>query len=102
MPTQKVGKNLPKRCSNAHAKETRKAAWVRGEVRKGKRRAAQEAAHKANLELVAAGGRTAGGRTSWPRQRLHGEAKAAVRPARWVIELPPDVRRFSRPDGRVT
>jgi len=100
MPTQKIGKSLPKRCSNTHLSESRKARWSAGEVRKGKRRAAQEKAHKANLELVAAGGRTAGGRTSWPRKRLHGDAKPAK--ARWVITLPGDVRRFSRPDGRIT
>ena len=89
MPTQKIGKNLPKRCSNAHAKEHRKACWVAGEVRKGKRRAAAEAAHKRNLELVAAGGVSPGGRTSWPRKKL----KAADKPtARWVIELPKDPR----------
>ena len=79
MPTQKIGKNLPKRCSNAHAKETRKAAWLRGEARKAERRKAAEKAHKANLELVAAGGVSPGGRTSWPRKRLHGEAKEAYK-----------------------
>lgn len=79
MPTQKIGKNLPKRCSNTHAKETRKASWLRGEARKEVRRKDQERRHKANLELVAAGGVTAGGRASWPRQRLHGEAKAAFK-----------------------
>ena len=79
-------RSLPKRCSNAHAKEHRKACWVAGEVRKGKRRAAAEAAPiKRNLELVAAGGVSPGGRTSWPRKKL----KAADKPtARWVIELP--------------
>jgi hypothetical protein len=89
MPTQKIGKSLPKRCSNTHAKEKRKADWAAGEVRKGKRRAEQEKAHKANLELVAAGGVSPGGRTSWPRKRL----RAADKPtARWVIELGGDPR----------
>lgn len=79
MPSQKISKNLPKRCSNAHAKETRAASWARGQARKVARRKESEAAHKRNLELVAAGGVAAGGRTSWPRQRLHGEAKAAYK-----------------------
>lgn len=92
MPTQKIAKNLPKRCSNAHAKESRKAAWAAGEERKAQRRAMDARRHKANLELVAAGGVSPGGRTSWPRKRLHGEARAALRPARWVIELPRDPR----------
>ena len=89
MPTQKIGKNLPKRCSNAHAKEARKTAWARGEKRKEARRVKDAAAHKRNLELVAAGGVTPGGRTSWPRKRLPAAQRTT---ARWVIELPRDPR----------
>lgn len=93
MPTQKIGKNLPKRCSNTHAKETRKASWVAGEIRKGKRRAEDERRHRVNLDLVSQGLKPNGKRTTWPRKRLHGDAKAAIAPARWVITL-------SRPTGR--
>ena len=92
MPTQKMGKSLPKRCSNAHAKDKRKADWIAGEVRKGKRRAAQEAAHRVNLDLVSMGLVPNGKRTAWPRKRLHGDAKAAIAKPRWVIELPRDPR----------
>lgn len=96
MPTQKMGKSLPKRCSNAHAKEQRKVDWARGEKRKDARRKAAEAAHKRNLELVAAGGVSPGGRTSWPRKRLSGADRDPIRPARWVIELPRDPRIMGR------
>ena len=98
MPTQKIGKNLPKRCSNAHAKEHRKACWAAGEVRKGKRRAEDARRHRVNLDLVSMDLKPNGKRTTWPRKRLPAEERAKPR---WVIELPRDVRPFTRPDGRI-
>lgn len=79
MPSQKISKNLPKRCMNAKAKERRSACWVRGQQRKTKRRAEDNRRHQINLDLVAAGGASPGGRTAWPRKRLHGADKAAFK-----------------------
>jgi len=89
MPTQKIGKSLPKRCSNTHAKDYRKASWTAGEIRKAKRRSIDAKRHQVNLDLVSMGLKPNGKRTVWPRKRLKAAEKATPR---WVIELPRDTR----------
>lgn len=66
MATQKLKKNLPKRCTNERLKARRAASWNRGQERKALRRSAQERQEKAN--------RTGTGPT--PHERAKAEARA--------------------------
>lgn len=48
MPT-KVAKKLPKRTTNAHARDYRAKAWKSGQERKAERRSVQDKQHRANV-----------------------------------------------------
>lgn len=73
---EKIKKGLPRRASNAHQKDARHARWLAGQSRKRERQAANEAAHKANLALTAAGERT-----PWERANGHDPGEQARRHA---------------------
>jgi hypothetical protein len=55
MPSQKVAKKLPKRCTNAHLKAKRAVSWQRTQDRKKAANAAQNKRFEANNKLRATG-----------------------------------------------
>jgi len=52
---QKIGKKLPRRCTNTNLQSRRQRSWIKGQERKKMRREAQAKREKANRELRALG-----------------------------------------------
>lgn len=67
MATQKLKKNLPKRCTNERLQARRQASWKRGQERKALRRAAQERQERANRNRT--------GPTPWEQAKATAKAR---------------------------